>query len=194
MQDIRHALKAFRRNPLFTATAVLTLAVAIGATTAVYSIVYAVLLRPLSFVEPARLVRLWEEHPGGNTIAGNRWLSHHTYHGWNTRRQTLEAIGGYTNATRVVRIRDEGIAVRAAALTPSLVSMIGAAPRLGRWFDERETTAGADRVVVLNHRMWMDRFGGSADVVGTTVHIDDQLYTVIGVAPPRLQFRVSDAR
>jgi predicted permease len=188
MQEIRHALSAFRRNPMFTATAVMTLAVAIGATTAVYSLVYGVLLRPLSFVEPASLVRLWEEHPGANTIAGNRWLSHRTYHSWISRRRTVEAIGGYSNTTRVVRIDGESFAVRSVAMTPTLVAMMGAAPSMGRWFDESETTAGSDRVVVLSHRMWSERFGRRADVIGTPVQIDEQPYVVIGVAPPQLLF------
>ena len=188
MQDIRHALSTFRRNPMFTATAVMTLAVAIGATTAVYSLVYGVLLRPLSFVEPARLARLWEEHPGASTIAGNRWLSHRTYHSWISQAQTVEAIGGYTNTTRVVRIDGQNIAVRSATLTPSLVAMIGAAPQMGRWFDDREATTGSDRVVVLSHRLWSERLGRRADVIGTTLHIDEQPYAVIGVAPPQLLF------
>ena len=188
MQDLRQALSSFRHNPTFTAAAVLTLALAIGATTAVYSLVYGILLRPLPFVEPQRLVRLWEEHPGGNTLAGNRWLSHRTYHSWIDSPTTLTSIGGYINLRGIIRIGDKGVALRGAALTPSLVGMIGAAPQLGRWFSENEALPSAARVVVLSHRVWQERFGGRADVIGTVIRIDDQPCTVIGVASPSLRF------
>lgn len=188
MQDLRQALSSFRRNRSFTGAAVLTLALAIGATTAVYSLVYGVLLRPLPFVEPQHLARLWEEHPGGNTLAGNRWLSHRTYHHWIAGAATVSSIGGYVHSSGTFRIGDEGVALSGAALTPSLVGMIGAAPQLGRWFKESEALSGAPRVVVLSHRAWRERFAGRADVIGTVIRIDDQPCTVIGVAPPTFRF------
>jgi predicted permease len=188
VQDFRQALSSFRHNPAFAAAAVVTLALAIGATTAVYSLVYGVLLRPLPFVEPQRLVRLWEEHPGGNTLAGNRWLSHRTYHSWMARPRTLASIGGYISSSGIVRIGDEAVALPGAALTPSLVGMMGAAPQLGRWFNENEALPSAAGVVVLGHRVWQDRFGGRADVIGTVIRIDDQPYAVVGVAAPSFRF------
>ena len=188
MQDLRHAISSFRRNPVFTAAAVLTLALAIGATTAVYSLVYGVLLRPLPFVGPDRLVRLWEEHPGGNTLAGNRWLSHRTYHGWVTTSRTLDSIGGYSSASGIFAIGEDRVALSGTAVTPSLLAMIGAAPQLGRWFTETDALPGAARVVVLSDRLWHERFGSRPDVAGTVIRIDDQPGTVIGVAPPTLRF------
>src|SRR5436190_16849276 len=95
MRDIRYALAAMRRAPIFTATAVMTLALGIGGTTAVFSIVHGVLLRPLPYPDSNRLVRLWEEHPGGVSPAGNRWLSRPTYAVWRESSGTLDAIGGY---------------------------------------------------------------------------------------------------
>ena len=188
MQELRHAVFSFRHNPGFTTAAVLTLALAIGATTAVYSIVYGVLLRPLDLVEPQRLVRLWEEHPGGGTIAGNRWLSHRTYEGWVASARTVSSIGGYINSSGIVRIGDEGVALRGVGLTPSMVQMIGAVPRLGRWFTDSEATPGAARVIVLSHRLWLERFGGRADVIGSVIRLDDQPCTIVGVAPATLRF------
>ena len=188
MQDFRQALSSFRRNPAFTATALLTLALAIGTTTAVYSLVYGVLLRPLPFVEPQRLVRLWEEHPGGNTLAGNRWLSHRTYQRWVAKPRTLTSIGGYVSSSGIVRIGDDSVALAGAALTPSLVEMIGWVPQLGRWFSESEAAPNAARVVVLSDHLWQERFSKRPDVVGAVVRIDDQPCTIIGVAPPNFQF------
>jgi predicted permease len=188
VQDVRQALSSFRHNPGFAAAAVVTLALAIGATTAVYSLVYGVLLRPLPFVDPQRLVRLWEEQPGGNTLAGNRWLSHRTYQSWITVPRTFTSIGGYVSSSGILRIGDEGVEIPGAALTPSLVGMIGAAPQLGRWFNESDGLPGAARVVVLSHRIWQERFGGRADIVGAAIRLDDQPCTVIGVAPPSVRF------
>jgi putative ABC transport system permease protein len=194
VQDVRHALASFRRSPAFTAGAVLTLTLAIGATTAVYSLLYGVLLRPLPFVEPARLVRLWEEHPGGNTLAGNRWLSHRTYQLWMAGPRTVTAIGGYVSASAVVRIGSDAVALPGVGLTPSLVAMIGAAPALGRWFDERDAGPGSPRVLVLSHRLWQDRFGGRSDVVGATIRLDDQPATIVGIASPDVRFPDERAR
>jgi predicted permease len=188
VQDLRQALSSFRNNRIFTAAAVLTLALAIGATTAVYSLVYGVLLRPLPFVEPQQLVRLWEEHPGGDTLAGNRWLSHRTYHSWIADPRTLTSIGGFINSSGVLWIDDEGVALPGASLTPSLLAMLGAAPELGRWFNEDDALSSAARVVVLSHRVWRERFGGRRDVIGTVLRINDERCIVIGVASPSFRF------
>ena len=94
-QDVRAALVPMRRAPGFTATALITLALGVGATTAVFSIVHGVLLRPLPYAAPDRLVRLWEEYPGGVSPAGNRWLSRSTYAVWRENARTLDALGGY---------------------------------------------------------------------------------------------------
>jgi putative ABC transport system permease protein len=186
--DVRQAVSSFRRNRTFTAAAVSTLALAIGATTAVYSLVYGVLLRPLPFVEPQHLVRLWEEHPGGNTMAGNRWLSHRTYHSWVASPRALTAIGGYIHSSVVVWIGDQGVALPAAGLTPSLVRMFGPAPQLGRWFSEHDVMPGAARVAVLGHRLWQERFGGRADVIGSVIRLNDRPCTVVGVASASFRF------
>ncbi len=187
-QDIRHAVSGLRRNPGFAAAALTTLALAIGATTAVFSLVYGVLLRPLPFVEPQTLVRLWEEHPGGNTIAGQRWLSHWTYHAWQGHDRTLSQFGGYTTWSTVLEVGDEAFPAGGSSLTPSLVSMIGARPLLGRWFVESDAAPGAPPVVVLSHRLWQERFGGRTDAVGRTMLIDDEQVTVVGVATPDMEF------
>jgi predicted permease len=181
-------LSSFRHSPGFSAAAVATLALAIGTTTAVYSLAYGVLLRPLAFVEPARLARLWEEHPGGNTLAGNRWLSHRTYEGWVAGARTITAIGGYVNSTGVLRFGDEGVALRGVGLTPSLVQMIGATPQLGRWFTDADATPGAAAVIVLSHRVWQERLGGRDDVVGKVIRLNDEPCTIVGVAPATLRF------
>jgi hypothetical protein len=106
--DVRYALMTLRRAPVFAVTALATLALAIGATTAVFSIVNAVLLRPLPYPESQQLLRLWEEHPGGSSPAGNRWLSEGTRAAWRQSSRTVENVGAYatydygTNRRRAV--------------------------------------------------------------------------------------------
>src|SRR5882724_7045561 len=103
-----------RRNAGFAAAAVITLALGIGATTAVFSIVYGVLLRPLPYPAGDRLVRLWEEHPGGVSPAGNRWLSNHTYFVWVARPRTLDGIGAYATYAYTVTFGNEPIRLTGA--------------------------------------------------------------------------------
>jgi hypothetical protein len=121
-QDTHQAIVGLRRNPGFAAAALATLALAIGATTAVFSLVYGVLLRPLPFVEPDTLVRLWEEHRGGHTIAGQRWLSHWTYHAWAGHERTLTEFGGNITWSTILRVDDEAFPAGGSSLTPSLRS------------------------------------------------------------------------
>ena len=97
IQDVRYALATLRRNPGFAVAGLLTVALGIGATTAVYSVLHGVLLKPLPYPNPERLVRLWEEHPGGTTAAGQRWLSHLTYYAWLDRATTLDDMGAYAS-------------------------------------------------------------------------------------------------
>jgi predicted permease len=187
-QDVRHAVSGLRRNPGFAAAALATLALAIGATTAVFSLVYGVLLRPLPFVEPDTLVRVWEEHPGGTTITGERWLSNWTYHAWKGRQQTLAQFGGYSTSSSVIKTDDAARAVGATAITPSLVGMIGATPAIGRWFVEGDAMPGAAPVIVLSHHVWQELLGGDSAALGRTVTLDDNPYTVVGIAKPDMRF------
>src|SRR5262245_58565718 len=143
VQDVGTALRGLARRPGFTAAAITTLALAIGATTAVYSLVYGVLLRPLPFQDADRLVRLWEEHPGGVTLAGNRWLSQRTYQQWVREPRTVAAIGGYTTSSGVLRGAGEPASVSTASLTPSLVGMMGLTADAGRWFTGSDAEPGA---------------------------------------------------
>jgi putative ABC transport system permease protein len=188
IQDLRHAARGLRRQPGFTLGASLTLALAIGLTTAVYSLVYGVLLRPLPYADPDRLVRIWEEHAGAQAIGGNRWLSQHTHEQWMADRRTLSAFGAYTSASGVLRTADVQQALSGAAFTPSLVGVLGVTPALGRWFTDDDAREGADRVIVIAHTLWRDRFGARPDVVGTSVLLDEQPSRIVGVAPASFRF------
>src|SRR6478672_6784879 len=140
-QDLRSALVAMRRAPGFAATALITLALGVGATTAVFSIVHGVLLRRLPYRDPDRLVRLWEEYPGGVSPAGNRWLSRSTYAVWREHTRTIDAIGGYGLSDHQLAFGSEGFKVFGAQVSAAVLATLGVAPALGRFLsddDDRE--------------------------------------------------------
>ena len=188
IQDVRYALATLRRNPGFALAGLLTLALGIGATTAVYSVLHGVLLKPLPYPNPERLVRLWEEHPGGTTAAGQRWLSHRTYYAWLDRATTLDDISAYAQYEYNVRFGDEPTRIFGAQFTPSAFGMLGATPALGRFFGPEEAVDGADPVVVISDRLWRERYGTDAGVIGKQLIVDEQPRTIIGVARPELDF------
>ena len=187
-QDLRHAVSGLRRHPAFASSAVLTLALAIGLTTTIFALAYGVLLRPLPYPDGERLVRVWEEHPGGTTMGGNRWLSHHTYRAWG-RAGTVELMGAYASHSGHLLTNDGPIPLAGAAVTPSMLSLVGMAPVVGRPFGDDDVDA-RPRPILLSHDVWRERFGGRPDVVGQSLRLDDEPHVVVGVAPPALSVSI----
>lgn len=187
-QDVRYAFVTLRRAPGFTATALLTLALGIGSTTAVFSIVQGVLLRPLPYKDPDRLVRLWEEYPGGVSPAGNRWLSRSTYAVWRERPRTLEALGGYAVYDYSVALGNESVKIFGAQVSPAVFGMLGATPALGRFFTDQDDDEGAARSVVLSNGLWRERYASAGDVLGQSLVLDGNAHTIVGVAPASFGF------
>src|SRR3954468_4097107 len=164
LRDVRYALAAMRRNPGFTTAGLLTLALGIGATAAVFSVVYGVLLRPLPYPAAERLVRLSEEHPGANSPLRVPMLSNLSYHAWSRNAATIEQIAAYRYDELIVAMPGGAVRLVGAPVTPSLFGLVGATPALGRCFVPED--AAADNVVVLSDRLWRERFGGDVDIVG----------------------------
>ncbi len=187
-RDIRSALATMRRAPGFTVTALVTLALGIGATTAAFSIVHGVLLRPLPYADPARLVRLWEEYPGGVSPAGNRWLSRSTYAVWRERTSTLDALGGYALYEYRLDFGSDHVKTFGAQVSPALLGTLGAAPTLGRLLIDDDDREGAPRVVVVSDELWRERYASNPAVVGASLVVDEEAYTIVGVAPPAFEF------
>jgi putative ABC transport system permease protein len=188
LRDIRYSMVTLRRNLGFAAAALITLALGIGATTAVFSIVYGVLLRPLPYPAGDRLVRLWEEHPGGVSPAGNRWLSNHTYFAWLTQPRTLDGIGAYATYDYTVTLGSEATRLVGSAVSPSVFPLLGVTPRVGRFFNSGEGEKGASPVVVLSDRLWHSQYNREPAIVGRLLTIDEQPHLIVGVARPDLQF------
>ena len=187
-EDLRSALLTMRRAPGFAATVLITLTLGIGVATAVFSIVRGVLLRPLPYPEPNRLVRLWEEHPGGVSPAGNRWLSRPTYAVWRERLRTLDALGGYAIYEYRLDFRDEGLRAFGAQVSPALLATLGATPALGRFLTDDDDREGAARVVVLSDGLWRERYGSDPTVLGGSLRVNGDAYTIVGVARPGFHF------
>ena len=145
-----------RRAPGFAATAVITLALGVGTTTAVFSVVHGVLLRPLPYAAPDRLVRLWEEYPGGVSPAGNRWLSRSTYAVWRENAGTLDALGGHALIDSQVVLGGEAVKEFGARISPAVLATLGARPALGRFLAEDDDREGAPAVVIVSDRLWRE--------------------------------------
>jgi putative ABC transport system permease protein len=188
LQDVRYAWTMMRRNPGFTTAGLLTLALGIGATTAVSSIVYGVLLRPLPYADPARLVRLSEEHPGAVSPLRAPMLSNLTYYAWSAAPQTIERFAAYRSSAYTVTSGGTSDRLPGADITPSLFSMLGETPAAGRFFTDDDAETGSAPVVVLSDRGWRERFGADPAMVGRSIRVDDKPATVVGIARSGLAF------
>ena len=191
--ELRYALRTLRRSPGFAISAILALALGIGANTAVFSVVYAVLLKPLPFDEPDRLVRLSEVDPSG--IDSGR-VSTGTFVDWRARTRTLEAVAVYTIpgvGQTLWSLGDRLQTVRISAASPALFSLLRVRPVLGRSFNPEDLQGGgpsADRgKYVLSYGLWQRAFGGAAEVIGQTVSVEGRFSgEIIGVMPSGFAF------
>jgi putative ABC transport system permease protein len=183
-RDMRHATRLLRRAPAFTTVAVLTLALGIGATTAIFSIVHGVLLRPLPFGEPDRVVRVWETSPRGER---RNVVSPGNYVDWSARVRTLDALGAYRLPDGRTLLGDgEPVQVMTTDITPSVLRVLGRPPARGRPFVDDDMRDG--RAVLVSDRFWRTRLGAREDVVGRPLVLDDVTYTVVGVMPADFAF------
>jgi putative ABC transport system permease protein len=182
-QDVRAALRALSRAPGFTVAAVLTLALGIGATATIFTVVNAVLLVPLPYAQPERRVALWNRWTGFEKT----WLSGAEVRDYRRLSRTLTDVAAWSSDQANLTGGGEPVRVGFAQLTPNTFRVLGAAPLAGRTFADGEDREGLDRVVVISHRLWQAYFGGAPDVVGRTLQLDGVQLTVIGIMPPRFQ-------
>ncbi len=189
LMDIRFALRMLRNNPSFAAVAVLTLALGIGANTALFSVIDAVLLRPLPFRDPGRLVAplcvdLRDANRGGE-------ISYPVFLDWRSQSRSFEAMSVWDNRSFAYTGADQPESVRGAVVSANLFSMLGVSPILGRTFAPDEDQLGpAQLPVVLSYEFWQSHFGGDPSVVGRALTLDSQKFSVVGVMPARFQFPV----
>jgi putative ABC transport system permease protein len=178
LQELRYAFRLLLKSPGFTAIAILTLALGIGANTAIFSVVNAVLLRPLAFRDPSRLVIVAEksQYPTITT-------SYQNYVDWRDQSHSFESLEGTRGTTITLTGAGEPERINARMATAPLFRLLGVEARLGRTFLPEEDRAGGPPVVLLSYGMWQRRFAGSHDVIGKTLTLDAQPYTVVGILP-----------
>ena len=183
--DLRYALRGLRASPGFTAVALLTLAMGIGASTTIFSVANAVLLRPFPYHEPDRIVRLYETNPTTNLFS----VSEPNYLDWRQRVRGMSQLAALAGTDASLLGDGDPQQLAALAATPSLFPLLGVRPVLGRVFNDDETRPGAPaRVVVLSYALWQTRFGGDARVIGRTLNLSGTSYEVIGVMPQAFLF------
>jgi predicted permease len=188
LKELRYGIRGLLKHPGFTAIAVLTLALGIGANTAVFSVVNAVLLRPLPYSDPARLVTIWEESPEREMFQMPVSLANQR--DWVDQNTTFEQIAAYTFAELNLTGAGEPARLLTVRSSANLFSLVGAQPVLGRGFLPEEDKEGANRVVVLSNGVWRSRFGSNPEVIGRSLTLNNQSHTVVGVMPAGVQFPV----
>jgi len=198
-QDLSYAARVLRKSPGYTSVAVLTLALGIGANAAIFSIVYGVLLQPLPYKDPGRLVVVNETKKGpgwsGFAMLG---VSPPDFHAFRERNRSFEKVAAYSPGSMVVRIGQQSERVDSLQATHELFSVLGREPMLGRSFRADEEIAGNNHVVVISWRLWQKEFAGNGSALGRTLTLDRQMpstvdtekYVVIGIMPPSFDFPV----
>jgi putative ABC transport system permease protein len=183
LQDARYGVRTLAHRPMFALVAVITLALGIGANTAIFSVIRAVLLDPLPFREPSRLVRIWETRlDRGWTRAS---FTRANFWDLKARNRTFEGIGAFRGASMTLGGFEYPEQVDAGFVSAGFFRILGVTPVAGRTFVDEESAPGGDsRVVLLGHRIWRARFGADPAIVGRAVTLDGERYAVVGVLPP----------
>src|SRR5215204_2074834 len=184
LRDLRYAIRALLRQPGFTAAVVLTLALGIGANTAIFSVVNGVLLRPLPYPNDAQLMMLRTRFASGQTETA----SLPDYTDWKAQSSSFSRVSAYASSNdNLAAVGGEPERVPSARVLPDFFATLGVSPSAGRWFLPEEFVFGAHRVVVLSHGLWQRRFGANRSIIGQTITLNARPYTVVGVAPESMR-------
>jgi putative ABC transport system permease protein len=189
LQDLKYGFRVLRKNPGFAIGAIVVLALGIGANTAIFSVVNAVLLRPLPYSDPGRIAMIYhvppqKSFPGTKIFA----VSPANYLDWQGQSSVFDAMSIFHGTTMTVTGKDQPEAVRGMVVSSEFFRVIGATPVIGRTFTPEEDTDGHGNVVVLSYSFWQSRFGGDLQAVGKSLTLNRRPYSVIGVMPARFQF------
>jgi predicted permease len=190
MQDLRYALRTLRKQPIFTLVAVLTLALGIGANTAIFSLIYQILLRPLPYPDAGRLVFVWNTYPGINLPQAS--VSIPDYVDRKTQAPALADATLFTMRTANLNEGGQPEQLRALAVTPSFFSTLQRAPFIGRGFAEADAKPGADRFAILTHGLWVSHYGADPSIVGRDIRVNGEAHRVVGVLPPDFEMPARD--
>jgi predicted permease len=179
-QDLRYALRQWHNSPGFTAVAVATLALGIGANTAIFSVVEGVVLAPLHYREPDRLVMVWENNPRFPRV----WDSYPNFQDWQRSARSFQQMAAFREQQADLTFPGAPSHLKASQISSGFFSTLGTELALGRESTPQENQPGGAPVVVISHQLWRERFGGSPAVLGKSVTLDGMNYSIVGVAPP----------
>src|SRR6267378_3517276 len=184
MNDLKFACRQLLKNPGFTSVAVLTLALGIGATTAIFSVVDAVLLRPLAYPDSGQLV--WLSERGPDWSGGS--ISYPNFTDWRNQQSVFERFGVYSGNNFTLTGAGEPVRLAGALMSADVFAALRPQPEIGRFFREDEDKPGAPPVAVISHALWQNRFGGHAGILNKTISLNGKLHTVLGVMPAGFEF------
>jgi putative ABC transport system permease protein len=191
-KDLRYAMRSLLRRPGFTAVAVITLALGIGANTAIFSVVHAVLLEPLPYAESDRLVALRQSNVTSNIAQPDAQLSPGNFLEWQRQSTTLSSLAAYRTVSYNLTGDGNPERLLSGRVSLDLFKLLGVQPIWGRYFLAEEDQAGREKVVIISEGLWQRRFGGWGDVLGKTLKLDGEDFTIVGVMPAA--FRLPDQR
>jgi putative ABC transport system permease protein len=184
--DFVYAVRALYARPLFAAAAIITLALGIGANSAIFSVVHAVLLRPLPYPSPDRLMTLWSHNPRQGFEKDVS--AYPNFDDWRRQATSFERLAAYTGADFALTQAGDPAQIAGALVTPGFFETLGVAPARGRVFTAGEGAAGASHVAILSHGLWQTRFGSNPAIVGRSIVLNGLAYDVVGVMPPSFAF------
>src|ERR1700752_70585 len=191
-QDIRYAFRSLIKSPVFSLVAAFTIALGIGANVVVFTLVERILLSPLPYNEPDRIVRMVQAYPEiGLTTLG---LSPATFTAYRNGQHSFDAFAVYQNTGSILTGSDKAEFVQGCKVTADFFKVFGITPSLGRTLAPDEDTAGKENVVVLSHSLWASRFGSDPQIVGKQISLSDVPVQIIGVMPPTFQFPLPDTQ
>ena len=185
-RDFRYALRMLKRSPGFTAVAVLTLALGIGANSAIFSVVDAILLRPLPYPEPERLVRIWES--SAKYDSPRNVVNPLNFLDWRDHSQSFESMAAISGAMTNLSFHGQPVALQGMQVSPEFFSILRVPPLLGRTFSAADGVAGQDHVVILSYELWQRQYGANPKIIDAKIDVDAVPFTVIGVMPGGFSF------
>ncbi|MGH7130198.1 MAG: ABC transporter permease, partial [Planctomycetaceae bacterium] len=185
LTDIRHSIRAMRKEKAFTFTALVTLAVCVGTNAAIFSVIHTVLLSPLPFADAERIMVVSNSYPGAGVPRGSNGAT--DYFIRRERIRAFESLAQFQGSGHTVGDAGETERARGMRVTASFFPLLGVQPVLGRGFREEEMDPGNGAVVVLSHGYWQERFGGDPGLVGRALQLDGRPYTIVGVMPASFQ-------
>ena len=187
-QDVRFAVRMLAKSRAFTFVAVVSLAIGIGANTAIFSVVNGVLLRPLPYPEPERLMRLYEKETDAATQSERLEVAPANFLDWRRQSRTLAEIAAWGEEEQALAGQEQAEPVKAAFVTANFFAVLGVQPLHGRVFTSEEDQPGRDEVALLGYGLWQRRFGGDPHLVGQRVKLDGEHYTIVGIMPAGFQY------